>query len=388
MTNIHALNPQSKRRATSRLGAVLRRLAFCAASLGAGLTYGPGMAWADASTEALSDAITKSAANKEYGFGKGSFVVAPIPFKNSLIGAGLALGAGYLFQLDPNSDTSIVGLGTMRSENGSSATAVGASLAFNNNRWQMSVTAGEADVNYDIYLGSIPVPIRQTGQLVNTTLFYGVTPEIHFGGGFRYIDTAIAPAFVGGTPPPDSNIELAIFSLMAKWDTRDDSFSARNGHLLDVRAQYGDVLNTSGRSYQKAFANFSIYRPITAKHSFAARLSACAVNNNAPFFDKCSLGGTDSMRGFTPTRYLDNALLSAQTEYRHQLGKRFSAVLFGGLGMTGASFDTLNDGGLHAAGGLGLRYQLSKKFKAAFSVDASLNDEGEQLIYIYVGQRF
>lgn len=371
-----------------RLPRLLRLLAVCALGLSFTLATPAPKALADSSPQDLTDAIAKSAANKEYGFGRGSFVVAPIPFKNSLIGAGLAVGGGYLFQLDSESDTSIVGLGTMRSENGSTATAVGTTLAFNHNRWQMSVMAGEADINYDLYIGSVAVPLKQTGHLVNTTLYYGLTPQIHLGGGLRYIDTAISPATSGGTAPPDTDVELAIISFLAKWDTRDDSFSARNGHLLNFQAQYGDVLNHSGRAYYKASANFNFYRPVFTNHSVAARISACAVNNNAPFFDKCSLGGTDAMRGFTPTRYLDNALLSAQTEYRHQLSRRFAAVLFGGIGLTGSDFDGLSDNGLHSAGGLGLRYQLSKNFKASFSVDASQNDEGEQLIYIYVGQRF
>lgn len=94
------------------------------------------------------------------------------------------------------------------------------------------------------------------------------------------------------------------------------------------------------------------------------------------------------MRGFNSTQYLDQRLFSVQAELRQRLGRRFGVVAFGGVGRTGPSFDQLRSGGAHAAGGIGLRYRVSMKFPVDFSVDASRNDQGEDLLYIYVGQRF
>ncbi|WP_299353184.1 hypothetical protein [uncultured Shimia sp.] len=56
--------------------------------------------------------------------------------------------------------------------------------------------------------------------------------------------------------------------------------------------------------------------------------------------------------------------------------------------MTSPDYASLEDGGLHAAAGVGLRFQLTKKFETDFAIDVSSNDEGSDLVYIYVGQRF
>ena len=41
----------------------------------------------------------------------GEFLFAPVPFFSEQLGWGLALGAGYIFQVDPESGPSTVGLG-------------------------------------------------------------------------------------------------------------------------------------------------------------------------------------------------------------------------------------------------------------------------------------
>jgi hemolysin activation/secretion protein len=324
------------------------------------------------------------------GFGNGSVVVAPVPFKNVLIGAGLVLGGGYLFNIDEGSDTSIIGLGAMKSDNGTNAYGLGGKFVWDQNRWQVSASLGQAEGFYDLYVGGIPVPVRQTGDIVNLSVLRGVTSELLFGASMRYLDTSLGYDTSGTSLPPlpEGHLEVGTFSLLAKWDTRDDDFSARNGHLLDGALTYGQILNASGRDYSKLVLTYNHYLPLGDANSLAMRFAGCATTNDTPFFDQCSLGGTDAFRGFSPTELLNDALLSAQAEYRHQFSNRFSGVAFAGLGNTGSSFGNLRDTDVRYAGGLGLRFQLSKKFKAVFSVDVSYNDREEDLLYIYVGQRF
>ncbi len=324
------------------------------------------------------------------GFGNGSVVVAPVPFKNVLIGAGLVLGGGYLFNIDEGSDTSIIGLGAMKSDNGTNAYGLGGKFVWDQNRWQLSASLGQAEGFYDLYVAGIPVPVRQTGDIVNVSVLRGVTPEILFGASMRYLDTTLGYDGPGSGLPtlPEGQLEVGTFSLLAKWDTRDDDFSARSGHLLDGALTYGQILNSNSRDYSKAVLTYNHYLPLGDRNSLAARFAGCASSDDTPFFDQCSLGGTDGLRGFSPTEFLNDALLSAQAEYRHQISNRFSGVAFAGLGNTGSSFGNLRDTDMRYAGGLGVRFQLSKKFKAVFSVDVSYNDRKEDLLYIYVGQRF
>lgn len=84
---------------------------------------------------------------------------------------------------------------------------------------------------------------------------------------------------------------------------------------------------------------------------------------------------------------------SAQAEVRQRLWGRLGAVAFAGAGETHATRDLGRnsisfDSDLRYAGGLGLRFRLSKAFPIDLSLDASLNDGGDEYIYFYVGQYF
>ncbi len=337
--------------------------------------------------ESLEDARSQ---DTPLGFKNGSVVVAPVPFKNVLIGAGLVLGGGYLFNIDEGSDTSILGLGAMKSSNGTNAYGLGGKFVWDHNRWQVSASLGQAEGFYDLYIGGLPIPVRQTGDIANFSVLRGVTSELLFGASMRYLDTTLGYNTSGTNLPPlpEGQLEVGTFSLLAKWDTRDDDFSARNGHLLDGALTYGQVLNSGGRDYEKFVLTYNHYLPIGDRNSIATRFASCATSKDTPFFDQCSLGGTDGFRGFSPTEFLNDALLSAQAEYRHQFSDRFSGVAFAGFGNTGSDFASISDTDVRYAGGLGMRFQLSKEFKAVFSVDMSYNDRKEDLLYIYVGQRF
>lgn len=359
---------------------------LCPVLLGAGPAV-----FAQAGMEKASETLEDATIEPEYGFRAGSTVVAPIPFKNPMIGTGLALGAGYLYQTDAKSNTSSFGLGALYSDNGTFGYGASGSLAWGENRWQLSATVAKVDANYDLYILRLPVPINQVGSMFKGSLLYGFTPDLSVGVSLRYMDSTVTS--IGGVVLPpniadDLAMELGNVGVVAKWDTRSNSLFPRAGHLLEFEAIRGQSLDDWSRDYAKAFVNANLYRSLGETTVFAGRLSACSASASTPFFDLCSLGGTDAFRGFSATQYLDETLASVQIEIRQQLSERFRAVAFAGAGMTGPSFSDLSSGGTHVAGGLGLRYKLSKKFDADFSLDASYNDEGQELYYIYVGQRF
>jgi len=326
-----------------------------------------------------------------FGFRNGSVIVAPIPFSNPMIGSGLALGAGYLFQLDAGSKPSMIGIGALRSDNDSEAYGATLNLAFASNRWIVGATIAQADINYDLYAGSTILPLNQSGLLARLNLSYGITRELSFGVVGRYLDTSVAPAFTLPPPLPSGfqpNVDIAIasYGLAADWDTRDDTIYPKNGNRLQVTMLKSQILKGPGSDYSKSFATYDLYRKLGQSGIVAMRLAICTASTSAPFYDKCSLGVTDAFRGFNTTQFLDSRSASAQVEYRRRLSERLGIVLFGGVGSVGAEFDALNRTG--TAGGFGLRYRVSKKFPVDFAMDGSLNDQGDKLLYISVGQRY
>lgn len=325
------------------------------------------------------------------GLKNGSVIVVPVPFANPAIGSGLVLGGAYLFQLDSDVDLSYVGLGVMRSDNGSNAYGGAASLSFANG-WSFDFAVAEAEARYDLFFNSFKIPIQQDGLLVNAGVDYNVSETTSVGVALRYLDTNVT-LDAGGTviPPgliPDVSLEIMSIGARLEWDTRDDDSYPTTGSHLNVSANYGFTLSGASRDYAYSKANFEIYRSLSETSVFAARLSTCATTSDTPFFDQCSIGASDSFRGFSPAQYYDYRLVSSQVEFRQRLGKRFGVVAFGGVGWTGPNYSDLLSSDARAAVGFGLRYRLSQKFPIDFSVDLSTNNESEELLYIYAAQRF
>ena len=334
--------------------------------------------------------IEQASQDTDFGFQNGSVIVAPIPFSNPMIGSGLALGAGYLFKTDASSKTSVIGIGAMRSDNGSQAVGLMSNLAFNNNRWLLNFFSGKADVQYDLYTPLGPFPVRQDGEIARLNLAYGVSHDLSFGTAIRYLETTISPEFPGLPPSfdPDLGLEIVTVGLTADWDMRNNSDYPTDGFRLTAEASRGFFIDGLRNSYDKAFATYDYYHSFNTDSSLAVRGVICAASDGTPFFDQCSIGATDNMRGFNSTQFLDLRSTSVQAEYRHRFNKRWGTVVFGGIGWTGAEFSQLGDNGSHSAVGVGGRYRVSKKFPVDFSVDLSHNNLGEDQVYIYVGQRF
>lgn len=343
--------------------------------------------------EAQVDDFDEVGKEETTGFRNGSIVVAPIPFSNPTIGSGLVLGAGYLFNIDPGSDPSLLGLAALRSDNGSEGYGLAANFYFNNNRWQIETLFANAQVNYDLYTPLAPLPISQSGILARASLSYGFTPDASLGLSLRYLNTDINPAVPGlpPIPPPFDqflNVEIANLGFVGKWDTRDDTIYPTKGFILTGEASRGYTLAGVTDDYSKGFVNFTHYFRPFDRAVIATRLSTCAVSSDTPFFDQCSLGTTDGFRGFSATQFLDLRSASAQVEYRQQFTNRLGGIAFAGIGQVGPQFNELAIGGTHSAYGIGVRYRVSKKFPVDFSVDYSRNSEREDQLYIYVGQRF
>ncbi|MEO0990314.1 MAG: BamA/TamA family outer membrane protein [Pseudomonadota bacterium] len=351
---------------------------------------------ADAQPTALDSAGDRVALEEteKIGFASGSFVVAPIPFQSPALESGLLLGGAYLFQADEASESSTLGGAVFRTSNGSEGYGLGADVALSENRWKLRFLAAEMDLNYDFFVGNSPLPITQSARGGLVGLSYGFSPEFSLGLNLSYADTALAPnlpSLTGALPPdlrPDADLELGRIGLIGEWDRRDDTLYPASGMLASAELIHGTFLNLEDRDYSKAVASASLYRSILRNEVFAARVTACAASEDAPFFDSCALGQADNFRGYEATRFIGDGLFSVQAEYRGRISRRFGYVVFAGAGSVGDDFGDAFGGAYRSAAGVGARLRLSRKFPVDYSIDVSGNEEGEGLLYVSVGQRF
>ncbi|MEV8465169.1 BamA/TamA family outer membrane protein [Fluviibacterium sp. DFM31] len=333
-------------------------------------------------------------ASKDYGFGAGSMLVVPIPLNSPTFGTGLILGAGYVFQEDEKSDNSFIGAGALATNNGSRAGAIGASLSLDEKRHNGVLYLAAADVTYDLYVAGDPLEVNQDGVALNAEYRYGFTPQLLAGLGFQYLESRVN-AVGDATLPPGiqelTDITLASLGLVAQWDTRNDSLYPTKGGLAEFNFLTNQVSGGASFSYLKTTLALDHYWSLGPQTVLAANAAGCLVEDEAPFFDSCLLGS--QIRGFSLFQYYGDQMVTAQAELRQNFTKRFGGVAFAGVGETLSSLEfsqkTLTrDSGRRYAGGLGLRFRVSKDFPVDLSLDVAINDLDEKNIYFYVGQAF
>ena len=333
---------------------------------------------------------TEEAAPKEdsIGFDSGSFIAVPVPINDPTFGTGLVLGAGYLFKTDEGSNTSFIGGGVVGTNEESYAGGLGASLSLDNNRYSGFFFLGAADVNYDLFVLGQPLRVEQQGAAFQGEFRYGFSEAWSGGISMRYLESQLAGLNNSPLPPLLANVaenSIATLGLVAQRDTRDDSFYPTTGSKLDFSLTYSKDVSGADISYTHATLGYDQFWSLTDNSVVGMRAAACKIGGRAPFFDTCLLGA--ELRGFSLFEYFGDSMLTAQAEYRHRFTKRFGYVAFAGLGDVRKS-DISIDSGLRYAGGLGLRYRVSKKFPLDVSLDVTLNDDEESYVYFSVGQAF
>ncbi|MFK7871521.1 MAG: BamA/TamA family outer membrane protein [Roseobacter sp.] len=328
---------------------------------------------------------------QELGFGNGSVLAVPLPFSNPTLGSGFAAGVAWLFTADEGSRSSSIGIGGLRSNNGSEGLAFGTDLNFRANRYQFSFLAGSVDLNYDFTAGSFDIPLNQTADLYRANFSYGFTPEFSLGANLSYAETSLSTDFGLPLPPEITvalDLEIVKFGLVATLDTRSSEFFPTGGSLVSFDIFRGEVVRGLGSDYEKAVLKGAYFRRgLTDQDAIAFAGTLCHASKSAPFFDACSIGLTDGFRGFSVTKYIGESLLSGQVEYRGRVGKtRLGYVAFAGAGSVGGT--TTSKAGIHSAAGLGVRYRLSKEYPVDLAIDATVNSDDDSLLYLYVGQSF
>jgi hypothetical protein len=334
---------------------------------------------------------TSKIAENKTGFKAGSFILAPIPIRSPSIGTGLALASAYLFQTDKKSDQSFIGVTAFRTDNGSKGYGLGGALSWGENKWTISVLAGEVDVVYDFYVpntGGRTVSLNQDGRLLNLEGSYGLTDHFFLGLDLRYLKTSIQFSSPILTPANDRDLEIFSFGPTIEWDHRDDTIYPTSGFHVAIDSLHSIVLNGSDREYHKSVIKYDNYFSLFKKSVIATRLTACEASDQTPFFELCSVGGTDNFRGFPFGELLDQNLISGQIEFRSRIGKRFGYTVFAGVGGVANGFGGFNSDATVSAGGVGLRYRLSKGVPLDFAFDVAFNSNGETTSYITIGQRF
>ncbi len=346
-------------------------------------------------------------------------LVVPIPSRSPVLGWSVLLGTGYFFQPnkdDAKSPPSIVGGGVFVSENGSKALAAGSQLYLKEDKIRITAAGGYMDVNYRIYSNPEQgefIDVKQRGGLALVGAKYAVWDNVFLGArwiGFRANTFARFGDNDSGIQDLDRNYILNTdnwasgIKIPLTYDTRDDQNFPRQGWNAELTyTSYNEAIGSDfDTEIYELFANY--YHPFREADVLASRAYYKTVNGSPPFYLLSIFGTGADLRGYTPGRYIDRSMYAIQTEYRFKLMKKVYLAGFVGVGEVYGPISgfreivngdrQIRDGistrpgdNLLPAGGLGLRYVLSERYKVSLRLDYAWGkDEG--IYYLSVGEAF
>jgi hypothetical protein len=338
-------------------------------------------------------------------------VGVPIPIANEAIGKGLGGAAGIVFGAGtPGSKTppSIVGGGGGYTDSHTWLAAGGGNLLLGANRVRLLGGYAHASLHYRLFGTGTDagndgksVPVDQTADFLIGEALVRTAWQVFVGGRYAYITTDVGLSsdvippdglpLPPDVPPPgtERNVSIHAIAFRAERDSRNDRFWPTSGSMIDLTA--GAVDNRAALLagwFQTYQASGNVYVAISAKQTVAARVMGCEKRgDHVPFFQLCQFGMQGDLRGYETGRYRDHFMFATQAEYRLILPYRLAIAVFGGVGEVAPTVGAINSANLLPAGGAGLRFALSSKYRVNYRFDYAVGKNGGTWI-VSLGEAF
>jgi hypothetical protein len=333
---------------------------------------------------------------------KPKFVGVPIPIYNDVVGIGLAVVGAMLYQADPGSKTSAVGLGGFYANSESWAVVGGVMHNFKNDKYKAILGGGYANLNLDFYGIGIDAGNRNISVLLNQKGWGGtarfeaeVANNFYLGMSYRYI--SLTTSVKDSVEQLDRVVDPSKVALGAQnfgpgliidYDSRDNNLNPHSGMYINLDASFPIQeykISPKGFSYQKYMLTANFYTPLAKNMVLASQVSAGLATDFAPFYDICNV----NLRGYQGGKYRDDTLLSTQIEYRWRFYKRLGMVAFAGVAGVAPTFKDYTWNDALPAGGVGLRWLAAKEYDVNIAVDYGWGKGPDnQVLYISIGEAF
>lgn len=205
----------------------------------------------------------------------------------------------------------------------------------------------------------------------------------------RYLATNVSFDGDPGQPPPGAGLGISQdeldssvsgLGLLGAYDTRDSLFSPTQGHKMSLSVMGNDEVIGSDFNYATAMFEDCFYLPLAETWVLGLRGDAQYASEDAPFFDLASI----NLRGIQAGRYVDNAVLTLESELRWDFTPRWTLVGFGGVGAAADDFGELGASHNRWAGGTGFRYLIAKEYGMRLGLDVAKGPE-QYALYLTVG---
>ncbi len=200
--------------------------------------------------------------------------------------------------------------------------------------------------------------------------------ELEVGG---ILETAQPTGYEGG------RISNVFFSFLL--DSRNDIFNPQKGLYIETFLERGIKSLGSSFSFSKIEVDARSFHALTPSLVLANNIYFMQVGEGAPFFQYPYLSTSRRGRGFGDRRFIDRALLNAQSELRFPIKGRFDGAVFASAGWLGDGINDLKNSSVKFAYGAGIRYVIDEKEGTKIRLDLGFSDEAFQ-VYITANESF
>ncbi|MDF3129750.1 BamA/TamA family outer membrane protein [Kiritimatiellaeota bacterium B1221] len=325
---------------------------------------------------------------------KSSFVIAPAVASSPGFGNGFGAVGLYFFkpnaqdEISPPSTITAVG---MYSDTDSYFAGTFGRFHLKEDHWRLIAGVPSGRVNSSLDLNG-PENARFENNFI--AVFLEAQRKI-FGnwfGGIRFIsiDQSYRAKNDAGSQYLDfydvQDTHNGKVSGVISYDSRDNQRYPESGTYGEGVLTYApDNWSESGEYYVAEVSAASFFKIINDQ-IFALQFKGITVPDDAPYFERPTLGSRGDLRGYTPGEYVGDHMVLLQLEYRMRFTQRYGGVVFGGG--AGLWDDTFTSDDLYWNYGAGIRIRLQEENRVNFRIDYAIGENDQDGWYVSVSEAF
>jgi hypothetical protein len=323
-----------------------------------------------------------------------------VPTSEKLTGLKLTLIGAYLWRtaLDGTTRPSTIFQHSAYTANHQLLIAIGGDLwAVQNSR----------NLNFQAVYSRFPAPFYGIGArtaqsaeelFTPRTFALGVTaqrevrPHTYAQLGLQILHTSVGDLVPGGllingAIPGSAGYTTVAPEIGLVFDSRDQLFDPKSGAFIEghVRMNLPPVGGSTG--FQLFSLDARVYQGVRPGSVLAMEGAFAGASGTVPFEELPQLGGAE-LRAYVFGRWRDRTALRAQIEWRQHAVWRLGAVAFVGAGAIGPGLGALGSAPVRTTYGVGLRFNLSTKENANFSMDYARGQLGANALSFGFAEAF
>ncbi len=259
-------------------------------------------------------------------------------------------------------------------------------------RLRTLAAGGVGDVNLDFYGAGLGLPefdqpfrysLKFSGGLVQAN--WQLAQQSHWAAGVRYVYARVTPELRDQAAAPilpvEPGLTVSAPTAILEYDSRNNIFTPTRGLYAETSYLLSRTALGSDVDFERFAQVLMGWQPLPHDITLGARVDYAASSTHTPFYLRPYI----ALRGVPAMRYQGDQVASIEVEARWQWTGRWSLVPFAGYGATYLTRSLAGaDGQSVGSGGIGIRYELARKFGLHAGLDVA-HSPGTNAIYLQIG---